>query len=149
MEKAAEVDPVRHSVTVRRHIDDTFRLFTEGIAKWWPTDTHSMGEGKIQDVVFEGRVGGRIYELWGDGSQYDWGEITTWEPPNRVVFLWKPNLEDQERTEIEVRFKVQGDSTLVDLEHRGWERIGEMGPRARHDYELGWPIVLAKFEKAS
>jgi uncharacterized protein YndB with AHSA1/START domain len=149
VEKAAELEPVRHSVAVRSNIDDVFRLFTEGIAKWWPTDSHSIGQGKVQDVVFEGRVGGRIYERWGDGSQYEWGEITTWEPPNRIVFLWKPNLEDQERTEIEVRFKVQGDSTLVDLEHRGWERIGEIGPRARRDYEVGWPIVLARFENAS
>ena len=149
MEKAAELEPVRHSVTVHRNIDDAFRLFTEGIAKWWPTDTHSIGERKVQEVVFEGRVGGRIYELWGDGSQFEWGEITTWEPPNKVVFLWKPNLEEGERTEIEVRFRAQGDFTLVDLEHRGWERIGEIGPRARHDYEVGWPIVLAKFENAS
>jgi uncharacterized protein YndB with AHSA1/START domain len=149
MNQAAELEPVRHAITVRRNIDDAFSLFTEGIAKWWPADTHSIGEGKVEDVVFEGRVGGHIYERWGDGSQYDWGEVTAWEPPTRVVFLWKPNLEDRERTEIEVRFAAEGDVTRVHLEHRGWERIGEIGPEARRDYEFGWPIVLAKFENAA
>jgi uncharacterized protein YndB with AHSA1/START domain len=148
MEQAAELEPVRHGVRVRRNIDDAFRLFTEDMTKWWPTETHSIGEAQVQEVVLEGRVGGRIYERWGDGSQYDWGEITIWEPPNRVVFTWKPNLEDRERTEIEVRFAPEGDGTRVHLEHRGWERIGEIGSDARRDYEFGWPIVLAKFENA-
>lgn len=148
MKQMCELEPVRHAVIVRRSVDDAFRLFTDGIARWWPTESHSIGEDKVDDVIFEGRVGGRIYERWVDGSQYDWGEVTEWEPPHRVVFLWKPNLEDGERTEVEVRFTAEEGSTRVHLEHRGWERIGEIGPAARRDYEAGWPLVLTRFEGA-
>jgi hypothetical protein len=40
--------------------------------------------------------------------------------------------------------------TRVDLEHRGWEKLGERAAEARQGYSQGWESVLAGFaEKAS
>jgi hypothetical protein len=35
--------------------------------------------------------------------------------------------------------------TRVELEHRGWERLGGQGPESRASYESGWPGTLASF----
>ena len=51
-------------------------------------------------------------------------------------------------TEVEVRFRPQGGSTVVELEHTGWERLGEGWEETRSQYENGWPAVLDLFRQA-
>jgi hypothetical protein len=98
---------------------------------------------RVEAVVLEGRRGGRLYERWHDGGEADWGRVVAWEPPQRLVLSWKPNPERKAATEVEVRFvAVEPDHTRVELEHRGWERLGDLGPEARASYDGGWPGVL-------
>ena len=53
-------------------------------------------------------------------------------------------------TEIEVTFTDEGGKTRVDLEHRGWERLGERASEARQGYDAAWERVLARYaEKAA
>jgi uncharacterized protein YndB with AHSA1/START domain len=136
---------VRKAVTVACTVEHAFQMFTAGISSWWPLATHSVGAERARTAVFEGRVGGRIYEVWDDGSEYDWGIVTAWEPPRRVVYSWSPNPEQTVSTEVEVRFAPQGDGTLVELEHRGWERLGEKVADLYASYDTGWDVVLGTY----
>lgn len=151
--REATIAPVQVSVFVDRSPKDTFRIFTEEIGSWWPLQTYSVAtdtfEGKVRatTVIFEGRVGGRIYERISDGREADWGTVARWEPPHRVVFSWKPNLKPAPHTEVEVCFTQEGSGTRVELEHRAWERFGEAGFENRRGYEAGWPGVLERFAK--
>lgn len=155
MSAEATIPPVMRTVTVSRPVEEAFRIFTEETGAWWPLDTHSRaaaghgGLGTSADtVVIEGRVGGRIYEVMSDRTEASWGEVVVWEPPNRVVFSWKPNQRDEPPTEVEVTFTPDGTGTRVDLEHRGWEGLGEVAAEVREEYTQGWPRVLAAFERA-
>ena len=137
------IEPVRATVEVRRGIEDAFRVFTAGIATWWPVAGHSVEPDKVAAVVLEDRVGGRLYERWHDGGEADWGQVLAWEPPTRLLLAWKPNPERPAPTEVEVRFlAVEAGRTRVELEHRGWERLGELAAQARDSYRDGWPTVL-------
>ena len=137
------IEPVRATVEVRRGIEDAFRVFTAGIATWWPVAGHSVEPGKVVAVVLEDRVGGRLYERWHDGGEADWGRVLAWEPPTRLLLAWSPNPERPAPTEVEVRFlAVEAGRTRVELEHRGWERLGELAAQARDSYRDGWPTVL-------
>jgi uncharacterized protein YndB with AHSA1/START domain len=152
--KDVAIDPVVKKVRVHLGIEDAFRLFTQGMGQWWPLDTHSIaadthdGRIKAEGLVFEGHTGGRIYERMSDGSEGLWGHVLLWEPPNRVVFSWNPSLIDRPHTEVEVRFFPAGDATDVELEHRGWERLGADGPGKRGAYDSGWPALLELFRAA-
>ena len=145
------IEPVVKSVRVALDRERAFRLFTGGMGTWWPLETHSIAagtyEGRLtaEDLVFEEREGGRIYEKLSDGSEGTWGFVQVWDPPARVVFTWNPNLNDTPRTEVEVRFTEKPDGTEVVLEHRGWEALGEIGPSQREAYDSGWPGVLELF----
>ncbi len=149
------LDPIHASVTVRPAPNDAFRLFTTDMGTWWPVDRHSMavdeheGRVKVESIVVEERAGGRIYESMSDGTQGQWATILTWDPPRRLVLAWKPNVSDNPPTEIEVVFTPDGDGTRVDLEHRGWERLGELGEAARSSYDDNWEGVLALFAAAA
>ena len=140
------IEPVQVAIEVRRGIEEAFRVFTDEIAAWWPVAGHSVEPDRVEAVVLEGRLGGRLYERWHDGEEADWGRVVAWEPPRRLVLAWKPNPERRAATEVEVRFvAVEPDHTRVELEHRGWERLGDLGPEARASYDGGWPGVLDSY----
>lgn len=147
MTNQAEVDPVRKQIAVASDVETAFRTFTEDMASWWPVETHSI-TGNPETVVFEQETGGRVFERARDGKECDWATILVFEPPHRVVLEWKVNSAAPP-TEVEVRFMQDGDGTLVDLEHRGWERYEGGGAEERGSYESGWPGVLEKFRDAS
>jgi uncharacterized protein YndB with AHSA1/START domain len=143
-------DVVRRSVTVQRPVDEAFRLFTEGIATWWPIDSHSIGRGDEppETVVMEGGEGGRLYERMRDGNEANWGTILAWEPPHRIVLSWELRP-GRPATEIEVRFSPEAEGTRVELEHRGWERLGAEAEAAKASYRDGWAKVLGNFAEAA
>jgi len=142
---AGETGPLRKSITVRRTPPTAFRLFTQGIASWWPLTSHSLSGADAASCTIEGRPGGRVFERTRLGRPLIWGHVLEWEPPRRLVFTWHPGREAGTAQEIEVSFRDVGDgATLVELEHRGWERIGAEAAGAREDYDRGWDHVLGE-----
>lgn len=145
MRSGEAVEPVRRAVDVRCAPAAAFRLFTDGIDGWWPLATHSVGQANATGCVFEGRLGGRIYETRDEGAPRLWGTVTAWEPPHRIVFSWHPGRDASTAQEVELRFTDTGGGTRVELEHRGWEVLGERAAEIRNGYESGWAGVLALF----
>jgi uncharacterized protein YndB with AHSA1/START domain len=142
------IEAVRQTIVVDASPERAFQVFTEEIGTWWPLDdVHSRLED-AETAMIEPRKGGRVYERGASGEEASWGEVLEWEPPTRLVLLWKPNDSPYPPTEVEVRFTAEGERTRVELEHRGWERLGDDAGKARDSYEKGWPPVLARFEEA-
>ncbi len=134
-------------MTVDASVAETFRVFTEQFGSWWPVETHSMAADRedgsvVAQLVFEGREGGRIYEVDEDGTEGTWAHVLAWDPPHGFILAWKPNLRDEPPTEVEVTFTEVDGRTRVDLGHRGWERLGERARQAREGYETGWAMIL-------
>jgi uncharacterized protein YndB with AHSA1/START domain len=140
---------VNRSVSVGVPPARAFAIFTGEIGTWWP-----LGEGfafagdRWQDMVIEGREGGRVYERARDGEVFHIGSVTVYEPPERIVFTWGEATEEWAApTEVEVRFTEEGDGTRVDLEHRAFERIGPDAEATAKQYESGWVAVLERFTR--
>ena len=149
------IAPIMRTVTVNRSVEEAFRIFTREMGSWWPLETHSMatdtygGTVRAESVVFEEREGGRVYEVMSDGTEGSWGTVLAWDPPHRFAMTWKPNANANPPTELEVRFAREGGGTRVELEHRGWERLGEIAAEAREGYASGWPGVLELYQAAA
>jgi uncharacterized protein YndB with AHSA1/START domain len=150
--ETATIPAVRRAVTVDRPVEEAFRVFTDEITSWWPLESHSLAAGKegvtAESVVLETREGGRFYERASDGSEGYWGTIVAWEPPRRIVISWKVDPDAAAPTEIEVTFTPDGDGARVELEHRGWERLGEAGRETRDRYNGGWEVVFGRYADA-
>jgi hypothetical protein len=100
-------------------------------------------------VVFEGRVGGRIFERTKGGTEHEWGEVTLWDPPRRLGYLWRIATDAASATEVEINFVEAGEQrTRVDIEHRGWQRLGEHGDGWRTVNGGGWSGVLPVYREA-
>jgi uncharacterized protein YndB with AHSA1/START domain len=148
----SEVKPITRAVTVQSPPERAFRTFTEEMGTWWPLQTHSIAvdrglEQRAVALKLEARQGGRIEEVLEDGTVLGWGGVDVWEPPSRVVLRWKPNDLPTPPTEVEVLFTAEADGTRVDLEHRGWEGLGEVAEQIRPLYasENGWTMVLGRY----
>jgi len=135
------LEAVRKTVTVDCSVEEAFRIFTEDVASWWPTGSHSIHGEKVTDVVFEPREGGEVYELSEDGEKGRWATVVAFEPPARIVLSWEVNPK-LTGTEVEVRFAQEGAGTRVELEHRGWDKAFA---DERAGYDTGWDFVLGKY----
>jgi uncharacterized protein YndB with AHSA1/START domain len=137
------IAPVQKAVRVKGSVEAAFRLFTDGIAKWWPLATHSVCQNDAVTCAVEGRVGGRVFERDRAGREHLWGTIMAWEPPSRFVFTWHPGRAADTAQEIELRFSDAGAGmTLVELTHSGWAKLGEKAATARENYNKGWETVF-------
>jgi uncharacterized protein YndB with AHSA1/START domain len=147
MSESLVIEAVRRTVTVDCTVEEAFRVFTAGATSWWPVDTHSIHGAAVQEVVFEGREGGEVYELTADGERGHWARVLTWEPPSRLVLAWNILEREAVPTEVDIRFVAEGESTRVELEHRGWEALAEEAKAKRENYDRGWGNVLAVYRE--
>jgi uncharacterized protein YndB with AHSA1/START domain len=142
---------IRKRVTANVPPEQAFRVFTEGLDKWW-LRSHHIGASEMDRAVLEPREGGRWYEIGVDGTECDWGHVIAWDPPHRLVLAWQINANWQYDpdliTEVEVRFVPDGaGGTTVELEHRDLDRYGPDRDRAVEamSSEGGWPALLNAF----
>jgi hypothetical protein len=50
---------------------------------------------------------------------------------------------------VEILFRRVGDeATRVEIEHRGWERLGAAGQEERDKHGSGWGTLLPHYEEA-
>jgi len=138
---------VRESVTVELAPDEAFRLFTEGIGEWWPLEEgYSYGGDRAGAIVLEPIDGGRFFERFVDGDELQVGTVVLASPPDRLVFTWR-SPDWPAETEVDVRFVPTETGTSVQLEHRGWERLGPQGTALAKRWSGGWPRVAQCFAR--
>jgi uncharacterized protein YndB with AHSA1/START domain len=141
-------EPLTMSVEVACSVDHAFEVWTSGIGTWWPPDHTVTGRSDLE-VVLQSGVGGRIYERTPDGVEHDWGEVTVWEPPRQLAYLWHLAQDRADATEVEIRFLPLADgATRVEIEHRGWERLGRAGEVRRRQNRGGWEGLLPHYRAA-
>lgn len=139
---APYLEPVRKSVTVRRSPAEAFEIFTARLGSWWPLAEYSIYQAEAAACGIEPRVGGKVYEVAKSGERSEWGTILTWDPPRGFSMTWHPGREPETAQEVELRFLAVPGGTRVDLEHRGWQKLGAEANEAREGYDGGWAVVL-------
>ena len=142
------IEPFRLAFEVDAPQDHAFDTYTDGIDRWWPASHTQSGRSDLV-IVFEGRVGGRIFERTPDGQEFDWGLVRVWEPPSRLVYSWHLKRDPREATEVEIVFRAIDDAaTRVEIEHRGWEALGSGGQEQRDRHGGGWMRLLPHYQEA-
>jgi uncharacterized protein YndB with AHSA1/START domain len=136
------VSPVRKDVYLPLAPAEAFQHFAGSLGEWWPFATVSVGTTNVASVHLEGHEGGRIFERWTNGEERPWGVIVVWNPPRRLRFSWHPGQDSHLAQEVELTFTPDGDGTRVQLEHRGWEKLGARAEEVREKYNKGWDLVF-------
>lgn len=138
-------DPLMLSFEIDCDQAHAFETWTSRISQWWPHGHSVSGDADVE-IVLERRVGGRIFERTGDGAEIDWGEITRWEPPSRLGYLWHIRRDRADATDVELTFVDAGDETTrLEIVHTGWERLGAGADEWRDANRGGWANLLPHF----
>ena len=139
------IEPLRVTVEVACGAEHAFMTWTSRFGVWWPRG-HTVSGDPGATVVLEPGVGGRIFERAADGAEIDWGEVTGWEPPRRLAYLWHIRRDRADATDVEITFvPIDGATTRVDIVHTGWERLGDEGRSWRDANAGGWNGLLPHF----
>lgn len=143
------MEPLRFSFEVSCPQARAFELWANRIDTWWPSDHTVSGRSGVT-VVLEPGVGGRIFERTLEGDEHDWGEVTAWEPPQQLSYLWHLGSDRSDATSVTVRFVPNGrDGTTVEIEHDGWERLGTRAEDRRNRNSAGWQSLVPHYLIAS
>lgn len=127
--------------------DHAFDVWTRHVDQWWPKNHSQSGAAELT-VTIEPGVGGRIYERTDDGTEHDWGEVLTWDPPRELRYMWHIASTRDAATEVQVTFQESGGATTVRVNHRGWDQFGGEADDRRAQNRLGWGEVLPLFVEA-
>ena len=150
-------EPIHQEVVVRTDPARAFDLFTEGMGTWWSLADYSRAVNELaadgvsaERLEFEARMGGSILEHLSDGRTLPWAEVVAWDRPRRVVMAWRPHALPEPPTELEVTFEQTHGGTVVQVEHRGWDRVSDGFRQAMYEiYVRGWPVTLERFAAAA
>ena len=140
-------EPIVLEFEVGAGVEHAFEMWTERCSLWWPR-SHSMSQTDGFEVVFEPFAGGRVFERGADGVEHDWGEVTLWDPPSRVEYLWHIFLDRDKATRVSLTFTPGELGTLVKLENSGFEIFGD-GAVPRMDRVGGaWTGITGHYREA-
>lgn len=138
-----DLSPIERSVRVPLPPARAFSLFTTRMASWWPLrGDHSIFGDALQGLVFEERLGGRVFERSTDGREGVWGTVTAWDPPSGFTMTWHPGRGPETAQTLELRFSADGDGSRVTLVHKNWHVLGDEAAATREGYSKGWVFVF-------
>lgn len=156
MNLETSIDPIIYSIEVNASPQETFDLFVDKFASWYPKAYTWSGE-KLDTIEIGTHEGGRCFERGPHHFEADWGRVLAYRPPERLVFSWQisynrvPLPDPAQASEIEVVFTGTEDEQLTEitLRHYKFEQHGE--DRAKYREALaspeGWPYILNLFKK--
>ena len=141
-------EPIRLSFEVGCSRTHAFDTWTTRISTWWPR-SHTVSADPDAAVILEQRRGGRIFERTSRGEEHDWGEVTAFDPPRSLKYLWHIRSDRADASEVEISFHELGsDRTRVEIEHRGWERLGDGADTWRDRNLAAWGSLLPRYREA-
>lgn len=143
-----DLDPLLVDLELRCTAAHAFATWTDRFGLWWPPGHTTSGDPEAT-VHLEPRLGGRIFERADDGREIDWGEVTHWDPPHRLGYLWHIRRTREAATDVLVHFEDTDKGSRVRIQHTGWERLGDQGPSWRDANRDGWAGLLPHLKTAA
>jgi DNA-binding transcriptional ArsR family regulator len=74
---------IESETKINRPPEAVFEALTTGLNGWWPHRTRDDAK-----IVYEPRVGGRLYEDWGGDAGVSYGQVIHYDPPRKQVAVF-------------------------------------------------------------
>jgi hypothetical protein len=133
-------DPITFEYRLSCSPEQAFATYSQRIGQWWD-GRYTANAETFESVTIEPRKGGRVFERHRDGTEYDWGLVTVWEPGRRLVHTFALAQDPANPSEVAVEFVQEGAGTLVRFAHGGWNDANVADRKKFGD----WPVLLDRF----
>jgi uncharacterized protein YndB with AHSA1/START domain len=135
--------PITEERALGCNVEHAFATYTGRIGEWWDPRYTANAE-TLQAVTIEPRAGGRVYATHSDLGEHDWGEVTVWEPGQRLVHTFSLAQDPQHPSEVSVEFVPDedrgeaGSHCTLRFAHGGWTKANVAAREKFGD----WPVML-------
>ena len=163
------LEPLIKTIEVPCSQEKAFRVFINEMDTWWPLGqftTSAMSSGQPADAIrVDATPGGKIIEVWPNGTEYEWGTIKAYDPNDFLSMdfhiprpgeqpgsrTMMPGEHEDSRTLVEVRFTALSEAqTRVELTQTNWEdAFGDSAPDIREGYDFGLAMIFEQGYKAA
>ncbi len=121
--------------------EKVWRTLTEDAGSWWPKDYYVQAEGSTFRI--EPRVGGHMFEDYGDGEGTIWATVTQVKRPVALRLsaeIW-PEFGGPARSIQHFDLKDQDDGTLLRFTDTLY---GQISPKSLTSMDEGWQYLFGK-----
>jgi uncharacterized protein YndB with AHSA1/START domain len=136
----SDLSPISFEYRLACSQGEAFDTYAGRIGEWWD-GRYTANAETFESVTIEPGVGGRVYESHAGGGEYEWGEVTVWEPGRRLVHSFALAQDPANPSEVAVEFDAEGDGSVIRFEHRGWIEANVADRKKFGD----WPVLLDRF----
>jgi uncharacterized protein YndB with AHSA1/START domain len=140
----SDLSPISFEYRLACGPEEAFDVYAGGIGEWWD-GRYTANAETFEGVTIEPGVGGRVYESHRGGDEYEWGEVTEWEPGRRLVHTFALAQDPAKPSEVAVEFIPDADGSVVQFEHGGWTE-DNVGDKKKFG---DWPVLLDRFAAAA
>ena len=137
---ADRVVKIETEIRVEASPEQVFDALTQGLDAWWPFRFRASGT-----MVVECRVGGRVYEDWGNDTGAHHGVIVWWEPPFKYSCSGPGAMTPAFQSNDVATVVPDGTGCIYRKSLTLWGAVPEETERKFRD---GSKAILAKFFKA-
>jgi uncharacterized protein YndB with AHSA1/START domain len=134
---------VEQEVTINASPERVFDALTSQVSAWWGAPY--LLTDAPQGIILEPEVGGRLYEVSGEGEGALWAMVTAIQK-NRWLELTGPiGMSGAMHSVVSFALEPKGEATLVKLAHHA---VGELGEDTEANYSAGWHDLVGVRLKA-
>lgn len=134
-----------HEITVETVIDappgEVWRALVKNTAAWWHED-YFIGSGP-RTMIIEPKVGGRLYEDWGEGQGAVWATVTGVKTGEWLLLSGEltKDFGGPARVLTQFRLAEEGAGTRLTLTDCVYGRVGQETARS---LDTGWQQLLGQ-----
>jgi DNA-binding transcriptional ArsR family regulator/uncharacterized protein YndB with AHSA1/START domain len=136
---------IEQEVRIEAPPNRVFEALTQNVSAWWGAPY--LYNQQATDIVLEPRVGGRMFEVWGQSKEKPedegalWAVVTAIERNKQLTLSGPMGMNGAVSGHIAYMLEPAGkNATTLKLSHRV---IGEVTEETRQNYSFGWTDLLA------
>ncbi|GHO60012.1 SRPBCC family protein [Ktedonobacter robiniae] len=128
---------VHLEITIAASPQKVFEALTTDIAAWWGSPFIKRRDANT--IVLEPKVGGRLYEVYGENEGALWGMVSSIRNDEELCLTGSMGMPEPTYGAVTFTLAPQGDSTQVKLTHSAFGRISA---ERKGCYTEGWKDLL-------
>jgi uncharacterized protein YndB with AHSA1/START domain len=139
------IGQVELEIPVEAPRERVWKAFVEEIGQWWLKDFYAGPNA--QAFVLEPRLGGRMYEDWGDGAGLLWYTVIGIDPPRSLDLAGHltPAFGGPAKTYLRIAFEEDGGRTRLKISD---SIFGRVTPASAEQFRAGWEMLFGQGLKA-
>lgn len=143
MNETVGVGRVEFEITIAATPERVWRAFVAETSRWWLKDFYAGGEA-ARGFIVEPRLGGRLYEDWGDGAGVLWYTVIGLLPPQSLELAGHltPAFGGPAKTYLKLTFEpISEGRTRLRVED---SILGRVSPASLEQSKSGWELLFGE-----